>query len=98
MQNKYVGDIGDYGKYSLLRALSGAGTTDPLRLGVVWYLRPDDKKPGGNQVGYLDQPDRYAALDPKVFNALSKIVKLNRRNVRSVRKARLFSGEPVYFE
>ncbi|MCH7998799.1 MAG: hypothetical protein IIA91_04875, partial [Chloroflexi bacterium] len=98
MQNKYVGDIGDYGKYSLLRALSGADDNESLRLAVVWYLRPDDKKPGGNQTGYLGQPDKYAALDPKVFNSLSKIVKLKRRNVRSVRKARLFPGEPVYFE
>ena len=44
MQNQYVGDIGDFGKYGLLRAISG----DPLRLGVVWYLFPDEppKEPG----------------------------------------------------
>ena len=30
MQNSYVGDIGDFGKYALLNALAG----DELRLGV----------------------------------------------------------------
>lgn len=40
MQNCYVGDIGDFGKYGLLKALGG----DDLRLGVVWYLNPDEKK------------------------------------------------------
>ena len=42
MKNSYVGDIGDFGKYGLLRHLcgvTGKGTDgDPLRLGVVWYL------------------------------------------------------------
>ena len=33
MQNRYVGDIGDYVKYGLLRALA-----DGRQLGVAWYL------------------------------------------------------------
>ncbi len=37
MQNRYVGDIGDYAKYSLLRALSRG-----CKLGVSWYLFPDE--------------------------------------------------------
>lgn len=31
MQNRYVGDLGDFGKFGVLRSL-GCG----LRLGVVW--------------------------------------------------------------
>ena len=37
MQNRYVGDIGDFGKYGLLRALYHG-----RQLGVAWYLCPDD--------------------------------------------------------
>ena len=33
MQDNYVGDIGDYGKYGLLRNVTAAG----LRLAVNWY-------------------------------------------------------------
>ena len=36
MQDCYVGDVGDFVKYGLLRALS-----DGKRLGVAWYLRTD---------------------------------------------------------
>ena len=33
MQDRYAGDIGDFGKFGLLRALSAAG----LSIGVNWY-------------------------------------------------------------
>ena len=39
MQDRYVGDVGDFGKYGLLRALCGGDLT----LGVVWYLYPDEE-------------------------------------------------------
>lgn len=37
MQDKYVGDIGDYGKLTLLRRIAESG----LRLGVVWCVVDD---------------------------------------------------------
>ena len=39
VQDRYVGDVGDFGKYGLLRALCGGDLT----LGVVWYLYPDEE-------------------------------------------------------
>lgn len=38
MKNQYVGDIGDYGKYGLMRFLRDAGVS----IGINWYLTPDD--------------------------------------------------------
>lgn len=38
MKNQYVGDIGDFGKYSMLRAFIDAG----IKVGVNWYLTEDD--------------------------------------------------------
>ncbi len=44
MQNRYVGDVGDFGKYGLLRYLVGVRSStsvaDSLRLRVIWYLHP----------------------------------------------------------
>jgi hypothetical protein len=40
MQDRYTGDIGDFGKCSLLRNL----TRDDLRLGVIWYLNESKKR------------------------------------------------------
>ena len=79
MQNQYVGDIGDFGKYGLLRAISG----DPLRLGVVWYLFPDEptKEPGkgdGKFIDYLCHPTakerKLIECDPFLYDKLHKIV------------------------
>jgi hypothetical protein len=39
MKNQYVGDIGDYGKYSLLRFLSLHG----IQIGINWYLTENDQ-------------------------------------------------------
>ena len=37
MRDQFVGDVGDLGKYGLLRYL----TRQDLKLGVVWHYRPD---------------------------------------------------------
>ena len=43
MKNQYFGDIGDYGKYGLLKFL---GERD-VKIAVNWYLTKNDKnKPG----------------------------------------------------
>ena len=77
MQDRFVGDIGDFGKYGLLRALTGIyPKAEPrLSLGVVWY------SPGG-QVGldgagthrkYLDRPHQYRDCDTTLFDCLLDI-------------------------
>ena len=43
MKNQYVGDIGDYGKYGLLRFLSNHG----IRIGINWYLTENDRSNDG---------------------------------------------------
>ena len=54
MQNRYVGDIGDFAKHGLLRFLSGITDDvklDPkLQLGLIWYMyhEPKEHPPGGN--------------------------------------------------
>ena len=44
MKNQYFGDIGDYGKYGLLRWLAGQG----LSIAVNWYLTPDNASNDGS--------------------------------------------------
>lgn len=43
MQDRYVADVGDFGKYGLLCYLAGItcdSNEDKLKLGVIWYLTP----------------------------------------------------------
>lgn len=51
MKNQYLTDLGDYGKYGLLRFLTGKG----VRIGVNWYLTPDDGSAG--EAGRRADPD-----------------------------------------
>ncbi|MDE2678130.1 MAG: hypothetical protein OXI76_09510 [Gemmatimonadota bacterium] len=69
MQDRYVGDIGDYAKYSLLRALS-----HDRKLGISWYLFPDEDSGHGGHVGYLLQPDKWRDPDPETFDALRQMM------------------------
>lgn len=94
MQDRYTGDIGDYIKYALLRALSPG-----LKLGVAWYLYPDeDHNSDGKHVQYLEDPQRWRHLDPELFDALKRIVASD-RSVSAVQNAGLidakFSAHPL---
>jgi hypothetical protein len=88
MQNRYVGDIGDYLKLSILRTLSPG-----YRLGVAWWLFTDETHNGdGRHVGYLKRPDLWRHLDPELFDALRHVVLSGQRNVRALRAPGLIPG------
>lgn len=68
MKHQYVGDINDYRKYALLRALSADGAN---RIGVCWMLTPDDGGVDGGKLAYLGQPERFRNFDPELFDVLA---------------------------
>ena len=112
MQNRYVGDIGDFGKYGLLRHMTGMGETsppgDPLRLGVVWYLFPDElpKEPGkgdGKFIDYLRNPkprdSKLRDCDSYLYNELLKIVIQEKdRRVLRVQGSGILSPDTLYYD
>ena len=92
MQDRYVGDVGDYVKLSILRTLSPG-----RRLGIAWWLFPDGGAAGdGRHISYLDAPQKWRGYDPQVFDALHRVVKSDRRQVSALEEANLFPGA-VYF-
>ncbi|RLP25786.1 hypothetical protein [Mesorhizobium sp. YM1C-6-2] len=68
MKHQYVGDISDYRKYALLRALSAGGSN---RIGVCWMLTDSDGSSDGNKLAYLQQPKRHRRFDPELFDILA---------------------------
>lgn len=68
MKHQYVGDINDYCKYALLRALSADGMN---RIGVCWMLTPSDGSSDGGKLAYLQHPERYCYFDPPLFDILA---------------------------
>lgn len=88
MQNKYVGDIGDYGKLGLLRTIAGSN----LSVGINWYLTPDEKnKNDGRHVDYLYN-DRFRSCDESLWFQLRHIVDSGKRNVSSLQNSRILNA------
>lgn len=81
MKNQYFADVGDFGKYGLLTALS----SDTLKLGVNWYLTSDDTKTDGNHIDYFKKPD-FLACDEELHRFLNECIVENRRNVSEIKK------------
>ncbi len=104
MQNRFVGDIGDFGKYGLLRALTGIYPEEEprLSLGVVWYV-PDEEtiqrtpQSYGNNIGYLNKQDQFRSLDPKLYDCLAEIVRSGRRSLKSVEQSGIL-GNTAFHE
>jgi hypothetical protein len=97
MQNPYTGDIGDYGKYVLLRALGG----NDLRLAVVWYLNPHVEKIGdGKFTEYLSDANekRYRHASPHIYDCLRKIIRNGDRRVSFVREEGILPAGTIFYE
>jgi hypothetical protein len=87
MQDNYVGDVGDYGKYGLLsQILECSG--GKVHLGVNWYKYEDQnpKKGDGKYTGYLDLKnengkkfEQYRCCFPELYQWLRVIVKDEKR-------------------
>lgn len=82
MKDQYVGDINDYRKYALLRALSLEGAN---RVGVCWMLTPSDGGLDGNKLAYLQQPERFRHYDSALFDILDHAASApNRRRLKTI--------------
>ena len=80
MQNRYVGDIGDYGKMGLLRQVSRSG----MSVGLNWYLTPDETHNNdGSHVAYLCNRS-YAPCDKDLWERLGKIVASGNRCIKEL--------------
>ncbi|MDL2273006.1 hypothetical protein LJC34_00405 [Oscillospiraceae bacterium OttesenSCG-928-G22] len=93
MQNRYACDVGDFGKFGLLRSLSWSG----LVVGLNWYLVPDENhNADGKHISYLSDP-KFSGCDDTLLNALKSIVG-KERSVAAIERLRLISGAEYYSE
>lgn len=96
MKHQYFGDINDYRKYGLIRAILSAGN---LRTLIAWMLTRDDGRTDGQTIGYLEQPDRWAGFDPELFNTLRTAVRRNaRRDVSLIEQTNLLPHADYFTE
>ncbi|MBN2905721.1 MAG: hypothetical protein JXJ18_03320 [Rhodobacteraceae bacterium] len=99
MQNRYIGDVGDFAKYSFLNSMS-----EGRSLGVAWYLYPDEGHNGdGKHIAYLDDPAEWRGKDPIVFDRLLDLVRTGQRSVAALEAsgacaAQAYHAEPLAYE
>lgn len=95
MQNRFVGDIGDFVKYGLLRQIRRTG----LSLGVNWYLTDDGDDSAGKLIDYLlSGEEAYSRCDSELYRELHRIVHIDGdRSVARIEKSGLLPPDTVYY-
>jgi hypothetical protein len=108
MQDRFVGDIGDFGKYGLLNFICGNGdkTEKKFKLGINWYLfrpEPNDREmklSHGQFTNYLipsKTNDReFKICEPNLYCKLQKIVNANQRKVAEIEAMNILSSKSVF--
>ena len=101
MRDELVADIGDYGKYGLLRRLFGnpEEKEEPdhqLTLGVLWFYRENIGR-DGNDLAYLNDRDPLALLDPFLHGRLTEMRDQCRRTVCEVQREGLLPVEQHHY-
>lgn len=71
MKNQYFGDINDYRKYGLLRAIQ---EVTGFRTLVAWLLTPDDDGPDGNFTNYIDESQKYTDYDHDLYEGIRSLM------------------------
>lgn len=100
MQNRYAGDVGDFGKYGMLKKVSSSTC---LRLGINWYLTADESHNNdGKHVGYLDDTKRknileFCACDPTLYKQLQDVVK-KERTIRYIEDSHVLPDGTVFYD
>lgn len=78
MKDQYFGDINDYLKYGILRAIA---RTSQLRCLLCWMLTESDGSSDGRKITYLNQKqqERFKRHDPFLYEHLQKAVLRDKR-------------------
>ena len=92
MQDRYAGDIGDFGKFGLLRFVED----EDLSVGVNWYLtKPINEIESKKNDGKHEIKDKYRECDIELFNALKDVFNAE-RNIKSIEIKQLLKTNMYY--
>ena len=111
MQDKFVGDIGDFANNGLLRHLCGKrelASQDPnspagkLKLGIVWYINTKETaNRDGRYTSYLyytpQNQERFRKCDPFLYDGLSELVSKDKRTVAALEDSDLLPDGTKYY-
>ncbi|MGN8895597.1 hypothetical protein [Flavonifractor sp. HCP28S3_F3] len=100
MQDRYAGDIGDFGKFGLLKALLAEG----FSLGVNWYkAEPPESERDKETGGFLHKDGKhpihpeYFVCDEPLASALQKISESDARSIAQLEQAALLDPNKTLY-
>jgi hypothetical protein len=92
MKNQYFGDVGDYGKYGLLRFMAN----HDIKIAVNWYLTADDGSNDGKHITYLsDLKKRH--YDSELYDVLKSMVSAGVRSVSEFQTKNMIP-DAIYYD
>lgn len=92
MQDRYAGDIGDFGKFGLLRALASEG----LSIGINWYRFGTPARELAVNDGMKLIPDELASCDQVLADTLRAISTSPSRSIKALEATVLVPGARYY--
>ena len=102
MRHKYIGDVGDFGKYGLLRLLHKSAPRK--RLGVLWYLtdEPEQTNDGGHD-GYLFRGssgyrNSFLQCDPELYRKMLRIRESGVLNLSQIQNGDILPSSTTFFD
>lgn len=94
MQDRYAGDVGDFSKFALIKALA---KHMQARVGVIWYAYPDESHTSdGKHISYA-QDRRWLDCDQELTQRLGRISSAEKRSIRALEQADILPAESRYF-
>jgi len=98
MNDGFVGDIGDYGKYGLLRCLLPAAK---IRLGVAWIKTLPRAKRSNNVFEYLiatvNQDQSLADCDLHLYQHLRDLASTNEPTINDIQDSFVLPNDTLYY-
>jgi hypothetical protein len=89
MRHEYVGDVGDFGKYALLRAMAA----NDLSLGVVWYLNICSES---NNDGSFTNYESLRSCSPDLYDKLLTSRTLS-RSLEAVERSAVLPEKTLFY-
>lgn len=93
MQDRYAGDVGDFGKFNLLRHLFN---TENYKIGVIWYHFPDESH--NNDGGHIDFVHResFQECDRDLCEKLRTLLN-GERSIAAIENSGILPNNTVYY-
>lgn len=100
MQDSYVGDVGDFGKFCLLNEVYHSSHKN-IKMGINWYyITKHDNNGYGNQTNYLKETNKvwqkYRSCSPDLYDKLKNIM-LSRRSIWAIESNNIMPKGTIFF-